>query len=187
MIALAAVTACRSAESGEEVGEDPSSDRSGPVVATEEPALDSAELYFPGDDGRLHLHRQAVPETDGPVERIEVLVEALLDGPAGVSDGSLMPPLPTGTVLGSVYLIDDDRTAVLDLRSGGEEPTDPPPTGSLQELVTVYSLVSSVVENTDGVERVVLMWNGRQPETLGGHVDLSRPLTPEPAWVAPGA
>jgi hypothetical protein len=49
--------------------------------------------------------------------------------------------------------------------------------GSLEELLSVYAVVHTVLDNAPEVERVVLLWNGKQPLALAGHVDLSRPLT----------
>ena len=48
------------------------------------------------------------------------------------------------------------------------------------ELLTLYSLVNSVVENVPGARSLVVLWNGRQPRSFAGHVDTSRPLLPSP-------
>lgn len=169
------------ADEGETATPPPSS----AVIATESTDLDSAELYFPGADGRLYLHRQTVPATDEVMARIEMVVKALLEGPAGATDGTLQPPLPTGTRLVGVYRY-DEQTVALDLRSPeGDEPGQLPPSGSKQELLSVYSLVNTVVIGHEGVERVVLLWNGSQPETFAGHVDVSRPLAADPGLIAP--
>lgn len=132
-----------------------------------------AELYFPGDGSRLYGESRELATGD-PEIRGAALVEALLAGPrAGTS---LRSPLPDGTALAGVYLLDGDVLAV-DLRS--ETLPRPPATGSRAELLTVYSLVNTVAPGVDGVERVLLMWNGAQPETFAGQVDVSRPLRPD--------
>ncbi|MEM8930270.1 MAG: GerMN domain-containing protein [Acidobacteriota bacterium] len=148
-------------------------------VADEALVLEPAELFFPGSDGRLHRHQQNLPAGDVRA-RAETLVRTLLEGPGGVVDGSLRPPLPDGTTLGGVHLI--DGAAYIDLRS--ETLAGPPASGSLHELLTVYSLVNTLGLGLEGVERVVLLWNGAQPETFGGHLDTSRPLAPDTRWVA---
>ncbi|MEM8994950.1 MAG: GerMN domain-containing protein [Acidobacteriota bacterium] len=56
--------------------------------------------------------------------------------------------------------------------------------GSKQELLTVYSVVNTVVLGSDAVERVVVLIDGKQPSTLAGHVDLTRPLRPDPSWIS---
>ncbi len=37
-----------------------------------------------------------------------------------------------------------------------------------------------MVENVPGARSLVVLWNGRQPRTFGGHIDTSRPLLPAP-------
>ena len=54
-----------------------------------------------------------------------------------------------------------------------------PGAGSQGELLSVYSLVNSVVANFPVVKRVQLLVDDKPVETLGGHVDLSRPLLPD--------
>jgi hypothetical protein len=44
------------------------------------------------------------------------------------------------------------------------------------ELLTVYALVNAVVANLPTVQRVQLLVNGQEVDTLAGHVDLRRPL-----------
>ena len=48
----------------------------------------------------------------------------------------------------------------------------------LQQLVKAE--VNRVVQNGPGARSVVVLWNGRQPRTFGGHIDTSRPLLPAP-------
>lgn len=158
------------------------------------------------------MHQQALPTDERPEERIRHLVQALIEGPGGVVDGDLYSPLPEGAQLGSVYFLSNGAVA-LDLRSraeeepiqavGSQEPAGeedaeeaadmvPAPRpeavklalGSEDELLAVYSLVNTVALNDiAGVESVVLMWDGRQPETFAGHVDVSRPLVADASWV----
>jgi hypothetical protein len=102
------------------------------------------------------------------------VVEALLEGPH--SEKSFRP-FPEGVTIGEVH-VTGDGVAYVDLISAGN-PT-PPFEGSTVEMLTLYSLVNSVVENVPGARSVVVLWNGRQPRTFGGHIDTSRPLLPAP-------
>jgi spore germination protein GerM len=56
--------------------------------------------------------------------------------------------------------------------------------GTDAELMAVYSLVNSVALNFPAVKRVQILIDGRMAETLAGHVDLSRPLTPDMTLMA---
>lgn len=156
----------------------------------EAPNQEPADLYFPTAGGWLQPQRRDVPSTDAIAERIKAVVEALLAGPGGadstvpgrqepglqaqgLSAPGLHAPLPEGITVRRVYLA-QDGTAYLDLQS--PEGASPPPSGSRQEILTVYSVVNTVLLNFEDVERLVLLWNGRQPRTFAGHLDTMRPL-----------
>jgi hypothetical protein len=57
------------------------------------------------------------------------------------------------------------------------------PGGSLNELLTVYTIVDALTANLPAVTAVQLLIDGKQVETLAGHVDLRRPLEKNLAWV----
>lgn len=171
----------------------------------EGPRLQDADLYFPSAGGGLKLHRQALPAGE-PLERVEHLVRALIKGPEGAVEGELYPPLPEGAALASVYRLDNGVVA-LDLRSQALEPPEAPESGegavegaprsaapavpkkalalgTRDELLAVYSLVNTVTLNQiEGVDRVVLLWDGQQPIAFAGHLDVSRPLIADTSWV----
>ncbi|MEE8525168.1 MAG: GerMN domain-containing protein [Thermoanaerobaculia bacterium] len=152
-----------------------------PVDETALPALEesfTANLYFPDGGVRLHPESRELPAKDSAEEQIAVLIEALLAGPR---DDRLLAPLPGEIILSKVYLI-DGVTVFLDLGSPNGEP--PPASGSQRELLTVYSLVNTVLLNTEGPERVVLLWNGRQPPTFAGHLNTARPLAVNSSLIA---
>jgi hypothetical protein len=158
------------------------------------PEMLPGDLYFPGADGRLYAERRDLPDGT-PQERAQVLVEALLLGPAQGAASGLQAPLPPGTRIEKVYLL--GTTALLDLRppEPAASQTEGPPTpadarmrrlsyGSKQELLSLYSLVNTVVLGVEGVDEVQILWDGRQPETFAGHVDTTRPLAADPRYVA---
>lgn len=135
------------------------------------------DLYFPGAGGQLYVERRELSADADPTARIADLVGALLAGPQGTS---LRPPLPDGVTVGQVYLM-DGGTVILDLVS--TEPK-PPASGSLREMLTVYSLVNTVLFNVEEAEQVVLLWNGQQPSTFAGHLNTAMPLLPNTELVA---
>lgn len=152
-----------------------------PVDQTALPVLEesfTANLYFPDGGVQLHPESRELPAKEAIEERIATLIEALLAGPR---DDRFLAPLPGEVILRKVYLI--DRTTVfLDLASPNGEP--PPASGSQRELLTVYSLVNTVLLNTEGPERVVLLWNGQQPATFAGHLNTARPLAANSRLIA---
>lgn len=138
----------------------------------------AADLYFPTAGGFLGVERRAMDLTGEPDEQIRLLVEALLAGPEQEGHDR---PFAEGVTLADVFVA-DDGTAYVDLAS--PEAQEPPGTGSMHEMQIVYSLVDTVALNVPGVERVALLWNGRQRETFAGHLDTSLPLAPQVEWVS---
>lgn len=130
-------------------------------------------LYFPADDGRLYPEERSLPVGGTPRERVEALVKALLEGPETLG---LSRPYPEEVALLGAYTT-PNGVAYVDL--GSEEMENPPPGGSLEEMMMVYSVVNTVVENVPDVRRVALTWNSRQRESFTGHLDMSRPLSPK--------
>ena len=57
--------------------------------------------------------------------------------------------------------------------------------GSLAELFTVYAIVNAVTVSLPSVSSVQILIDGREVETLAGHVDLRHPLPKNTTWVKP--
>jgi hypothetical protein len=55
--------------------------------------------------------------------------------------------------------------------------------GSLGELHTVYGIVATVTVSFPEIVAVQFLLEGKELDTLAGHVDLSRPLLPSDEWV----
>ncbi len=125
-------------------------------------------LFFAGkDDGKLHAEERDIPKPAGPSGYLKALFAELQRGPT--RDG-LVAALPPKLQLRSAFL-GADGVAVLDL---GIDPA--PSLGSSEEVTIVAALVNTVLQNVAETTRVRLLVNGEPAETLGGHVDLTRPL-----------
>ena len=57
------------------------------------------------------------------------------------------------------------------------------PGGSLDEIFTVYTLVNALTVNLPAVTRVQILVDGKEVDTLAGHVDLRHPLSKSMEWV----
>lgn len=80
--------------------------------------------------------------------------------------------IPSGTTLLGLYATDTGEVYV-DL---GGEVTRAHPGGTLRELLTVYSVVHTVLDAMPSATAVQILIDGREVETLAGHVDLRSPL-----------
>lgn len=77
-------------------------------------------------------------------------------------------PLARGADIKDVYMIGND-TLVVDTTS---QFADGHPSGIVPEAMTLASLVETLTANVPGVSRVKFLVEGKERETLAGHVDL---------------
>ena len=96
------------------------------------------------------------------LDQVPVQLFALLQG--------LLAPLPAKIQLRNAFLLHEGE-AVLDLAVDSGLSF-----GSDEELAIVASLVDTTLQNGADTTRVRILVNGEPAETLGGHVDLTRPL-----------
>ncbi len=128
-----------------------------------------ATIFYVSETGEslVPLERE-VPYGDGLMEQAKRIVEAEIE-PAPAPLVSAMPP---GTKLRGLYVTDRGEVYV----DFSRELVAAHPGGSLNELLTVYSVVDALTANLPAVHAVQLLVDGREVDTLAGHVDLRRPL-----------
>ena len=128
-----------------------------------------ATLYLGDSNGKFLVPVPwDVPKLEDITEqgRQIVLAQLSLDQPPLVS------VIPSDTNL-RAFFISDNGDAFIDLTS---QATTSHPGGSTTELLTVYALVNAVTTNLATTQRVQILIDGREVDTLAGHVDLRRPL-----------
>lgn len=107
--------------------------------------------------------------TDRLTDQAKQVIELLVRGPAGTGAVSA---LPAGTRLRSLFLF-EDGLAVADF-SG--EMSRAHPGGVWGERASVYAVVNSLIFNFPSIRRVKILVDGREAETLAGHLSLARPF-----------
>jgi spore germination protein GerM len=138
-----------------------------------------AALYYVAADGvRLDAAQRDVAYAESTPDQAKRILEALLEPPPP----GLLSAIPPGTALRGVYL-GEGGAAYVDFTGPLRENH---PGGSLNELLTVYAIVSSVTANLPAVTAVQILIDGREADTLAGHVDLRRPLPPSALWTEKG-
>jgi hypothetical protein len=137
----------------------------------------SVRLYFeaPDREGLLPEEREVAFSPD-LAQQLRTVVEELARG----STTGLVATLPTGTRVLDVF-VQARGVACVNLSA---EAASGLPGGSRAELLTVYSVVNTIVTNFPAVGRVQIAVNDHAVPSLGGHVDLSRPLPPDMTLVA---
>jgi spore germination protein GerM len=129
----------------------------------------TATLFFAAkDDEVLVPVRREVPLAEGLVAQGREILTAQLEA----APESYTSAIPEGTTLRAFY-VTESGDAFVDL---SPEVSSRHPGGSSLELLTVYALVNAVTANLPTIQRVQILIDGRQAETLAGHIDLRRPL-----------
>ena len=136
-----------------------------------------ATLFYVAEDGlRLVAVDREVPFGEDVVTQARRLVEAQLE-PA---PPPLAQAIPEGTKVRSVFLT-ERGDAFVDL---SKEVTTRHTGGSLEELFSVYAIVDALTVNLPTIARVQILVDGKEVDTLAGHVDLRSPLRKSYRWVA---
>jgi hypothetical protein len=148
----------------------PTSAAEAPVAAPTPRARVRVPLSVIAEDGtHLVTVPQDMVQESTPLDQARGALDALLAVPPRAP---LSSPIPQGTTLLGLYATDTGEVYV-DL---GGEVTRAHPGGTLRELLTVYSVVHTVLDAMPSATAVQILIDGREVETLAGHVDLRTPL-----------
>ena len=142
-------------------------DTSHPVTAT---------LFYVSEDGmRLVGVEQEVRSGKTTTEQARRIAERQLSG----APPPLASAVPAGTTLRAIF-VTPQGDAFVDL---SREVSIGHPGGSLEELFTVYAIVNALTMNMPDITAVQILVEGREVDTLAGHVDLRHPLGKNLEWV----
>ena len=139
-----------------------------PTVPAGVPRI-TATLYYASADGQALVPvRREVPLAEGIVPQgREILATQFQAAPA-----PYVSVIPEGTTLRAFY-VTERGDAFVDI---SPEVSAKHPGGSFTELLTVYAIVNAVTANLPTIQRVQILIDGKEADTLAGHVDLRRPL-----------
>ena len=151
-----------------------------PAASDDAPAAPTAQitatLFYGSSDGQALV----------PVRREVPLAADVVTQGRQILDAQLAPPpdehvsvIPPGTTL-RAFFVTPRGDAFVDL---SPEVTTAHPGGSLTELLTVYAIVNAITANLPAVRQVQILVDGREVDTIAGHVDVRRPLTRERSLV----
>jgi hypothetical protein len=150
-----------------------------PAAPADEPAASSAPaavghitatLFYASADGQALVPiRREVPLAEGVVPQGREILSIAIDEPP---PSPYVSTIPKGTMLRAFY-VTERGDAFIDLSA---EVAKNHPGGSFTEMLTVYTLVNVVMANLPMIQRVQILIEGREADTLAGHVDLRRPL-----------
>ncbi len=134
-----------------------------------------ATLFYVGENGvQLVGVDREVPYADETAEQARKLLEELLKP----VEPPLSSAIPAGVTLKAVMLSDKgdafvDFSPEISTKHSG---------GSLDELLTVYAIINTLTVNLPAIARVQILVDGKEAETLAGHIDIRRPLAKNLVW-----
>lgn len=135
-----------------------------------------ARLFYVADDGSgLTSVERDVAYGEGTTGQAKEIVTAQI---ATLAE-PLLSAVPPGTTLRALF-VTGQGNAYVDL---SREIVAGHSGGSLDELLTIYTIVNALTVNLPAVSAVQVLVDGKEVDTLAGHVDLRRPLAKNLSWV----
>jgi hypothetical protein len=128
-----------------------------------------ATLFYGNEtgDGLVGVEREVLQADDTAEQARNILDREFEPAPP-----PLLQVVPEATRVRTVFLI-TGGTAYVDLTG---EVSSTHSGGSLDELLTVYAIVDALTVNLPSITNVQILIDGKEVDTLAGHVDLRRPL-----------
>jgi spore germination protein GerM len=137
------------------------------------PGEDITLWFASGQEDALVLERRRVPPNQTPIDRVKVSLQELIAGPKSAA----LRTLPAEVKVREVF-IDDQGTAYIDF---SEVLSQAHPGGPWAEMLTLRSIMQTLVSNIPEIKRVQILIEGREVETLAGHLYIRRPL--DTSWI----
>jgi spore germination protein GerM len=128
-----------------------------------------ARLFYVADDGKqLTSVEQDVAYGESTVEQAKAIVSAQI---APVAE-PVVSAIPPGTALRALFITPKGEAYV----DFSRELVSAHPGGSTNEMLTVNTIVQALTVNLPSISAVQVLVDGKEVETLAGHVDLRSPL-----------
>jgi len=138
----------------------------------------NATLYFISEDG---LSLVGVPREVPFGEPVAEQARRILEAQLGRAPEPLSSAIPEGATLRALFL-SDKGDAFVDL---SPDTRSRHTGGAIDELFTIYAIVNALTVNLPAIKRVQILVEGKEVDTLAGHVDLRHPLQKNLKWVKP--
>jgi len=134
------------------------------------PPSEVITLYFSASDEEFLVPvERKIVVGEGVNNQIKAVLQELIKGP---QDTNLSPTLSPQTKIRAVYT--KDKIIYVDFSSSFMEKH---PGGTSAELVSIYSVVNTILDNFPSYSQVQILINGEPRQTLAGHIDIRGPFT----------
>lgn len=145
-----------------------------PPPPSETPHIAATLFYATAEGDALLPVQREVPLAEGLVAQGRQILTAQFTAPPA----PYISAIPPGTMLRAFY-VTEKGDAFVDV-SGISTAH---PGGSLTELLTVHAIVNAVTANLPAVQRVQILVDGKEVDTIAGHVDIRQPLSRDTSLV----
>ncbi len=129
--------------------------------------LFSLRLYYPVDN-HLQIEERRLPKRTGQMAIAEVAIDEYFKGPAGTAVSNI----PKDVKLLGLYK-GEDRILYVDLSDEFRRNFQG---DAMTEFFLLKGLYESIISNVEDVQDVKVLIEGKEAETLGGHLYLLYPL-----------
>lgn len=134
------------------------------------PSSKEVTFYFSAPQEQLLVPVKRKIIVEGEINsQIKAVLHELVKGP---QNAPFEPVLPSKTKIRAVYT--KDKIIYVDFSSSL---TKEHPGGTSAELVSIYSIVNTLLENFPSYSRVQILVEGKPHHTLVGHIDIRGPFT----------
>lgn len=148
-----------------------------PIVIEPELPPREIQIYFADPQGNFLVPElRQIAGCDADQDCIRAMINALRSG----SQQGNLPVLPNTAKLLEVELEND-----LVRLNFSRQLVDHHPGGTLSELLTVYSLSNSLVENFSYLRQMQILVEGKTLQTLKGHVRIDQPVFADFSYLHP--
>ena len=127
-------------------------------------------FFLSEEDTFLHPEEREIAAYSSIVHQAKQTIEELIKG----SQIGYISPFPPETELRELF-VTKEGVAYVDF---SEDIVEKHLSGSSAEISTIFSVVNSLTYNFDSIKKVFILIEGQEKETLGGHINLSRPFLP---------
>ena len=133
------------------------------------PPGEEISVWFasPQEDALVSEQRR-IPPGAMPIDRAKAALQALIAGP----QGEAVRTLPAEAKVRELF-IDGQGTAYVDFT---EALSRNHPGGSWSEMLTIRSIMQTLAANVPQIKHVQILIEGREADTLAGHIDIRRPF-----------
>ncbi len=153
---------------------------SGKYTAAKKKDKHEVTLFFSDANERFLVpEKRFISKEKEPEEQAQEMVKALVAG----SKTGLVGTFPEKAELRSVKMEGGDMLLV----NFRESLVANHPGGSAAEMATIYSLTNTLTVNIPVIKRVKILIEGKERESLKGHIGLKNPFTINQELIAPPA